>query len=56
MKQPATIIAALILLLFCATGQGLADDAGDAKKIVDQAETTLKNFMSDPDMKWFAST
>ncbi len=55
MKQPATIIAALILLLFCATGQGLADDAGDAKKIIDQAETTLKNFMSDPDMKWFAS-
>ena len=55
MKQPATIIAALILLLFGATGQGLADDAGDAKKIVDQAETTLKNFMSDPDMKWFAS-
>lgn len=55
MKQPATIIAALVLLLFGATGQGLADDAGDAKKIVDQAETTLKNFMSDPDMKWFAS-
>ena len=33
MKQPATIIAALILLLFGATDQGLADDAGDAKKI-----------------------
>ena len=43
-----------MLLLFCATGQGLADDAGDAKKIVDQAEATLKNFMGDPDMKWFA--
>ena len=55
MKQPATIIATLMLLLFCATGQGLADDAGDAKKIVDQAEATLKNFMGDPDMKWFAS-
>ena len=54
MKQPATIIAALVLLLFGATGQGLADDAGDAKKIVDQAEATLKNFMGDPDMKWFA--
>ena len=54
MKQPATIIAALILLLFGATDQGLADDAGDAKKIIDQAETTLKNFMGDPDMKWFA--
>ncbi|HET9606076.1 MAG TPA: lipid-binding SYLF domain-containing protein [Nitrospira sp.] len=54
MKQPATIIATLMLLLFCATGQGLADDAGDAKKIVDQAEATLKNFMGDPDMKWFA--
>ena len=55
MKQPATLIAALMLLLFCATGQGSADDAGDAKKIVDQAEATLKNFMGDPDMKWFAS-
>ena len=33
----------------------MADDAGDAKQIIDQAETTLKNFMSDPDMKWFAS-
>ena len=55
MKQPATLIAALMLLLFCATGQGSADDAGDAKKIVDQAEATLKNFMSDPDIKWFAS-
>jgi lipid-binding SYLF domain-containing protein len=55
MKQPATLIAALILLLFCATGQSSADDAGDAKKIVDQAEATLKNFMGDPDMKWFAS-
>ena len=55
MKQPATLIAALMLLLFCATGQSSADDAGDAKKIVDQAEATLKNFMGDPDMKWFAS-
>ena len=55
MKQPATLIAALMLLLFCATGQSSADDAGDAKQIIDQAETTLKNFMSDPDMKWFAS-
>lgn len=54
MKQPATLIAALMLLLFCATGQSSADDAGDAKKIVDQAEATLKNFMGDPDMKWFA--
>src|SRR6476659_1491967 len=55
MKKPTTITAALILLLLCPTGRGLADDAGDAKQIIDQAETTLKNFMSDPDMQWFAS-
>jgi SH3 domain-containing YSC84-like protein 1 len=55
MKQPATITAALIILLLCAPGRGLADDASDAKGLIDQAETTLKNFMSDPDMKWFAS-
>lgn len=33
----------------------LADDAADAKALIDQAETTLKNFMSDPDMKWFGN-
>ena len=55
MRRPATIIAALIVLLLCAPGRGLADDAKDAKGLVDQAEVTLKNFLSDPDMKWFAS-
>ena len=38
MKKPATITVALILLLLCAPGQGLADDASDAKKLIDQAE------------------
>ena len=55
MKRPATIIAALSVLLLCASGRGRAEDAGDANRIVDQAEATLKNFMNDPDMKWFAS-
>ena len=55
MTRSATITAAVIALLLCAPGRGLADDAGDAKKIIDQAETTLKNFMNDPDMKWFGS-
>ena len=54
MKRPATIIAALSVLLLCTPGRGLADDASDAKGLVDQAEVTLKNFMNDPDMKWFA--
>jgi len=48
-------IAALTLGLVVTPVPVLADDAGDAKQIIDQAETTLKNFMSDPDMKWFAS-
>ena len=56
MRRPGTIIiAALIVLLLCAPGRGIADDASDAKGLVDQAEVTLKNFLSDPDMKWFAS-
>jgi len=32
-----------------------ANDAADAKALIDQAETTLKNFMNDPDMKWFGN-
>ena len=55
MKKPLAVIAALIVLLLCAPGRGLADDVGDAKGLVDQAEVTVKNFMNDPDMKWFAS-
>lgn len=55
MTRSATITAALIALLLCAPALGLADDAGDAKNIINQAENTLKNFMNDPDMKWFGS-
>jgi SH3 domain-containing YSC84-like protein 1 len=55
MTKSATITAAFIALLLCGPGQGLADDVGDAKNIISQAETTLKNFMNDPDMKWFGS-
>jgi lipid-binding SYLF domain-containing protein len=55
MTRSATITAAVIALLLCGPGRGLADDVGDAKNIVNQAETTLKNFMNDPDMKWFGS-
>ena len=55
MKKPITVIVALIVLLLSAPSRGLADDASDAKNLIDQAEITLKNFMNDPDMKWFAS-
>jgi lipid-binding SYLF domain-containing protein len=55
MTRSATITAALIALLLCGPGRALADDAGDAKNIINQAEATLKNFMNDPDMKWFGS-
>jgi lipid-binding SYLF domain-containing protein len=47
--------AALIALLLCGPGRAVADDIGDAKNIINQAEATLKNFMNDPDMKWFGS-
>jgi lipid-binding SYLF domain-containing protein len=49
----AGLIAALTVGPAGAPMPVLADDAGDAKAIVDQSETTLKNFLSDPDMKWF---
>jgi SH3 domain-containing YSC84-like protein 1 len=55
MKQQVTVIAILAMLLLCVPGRGLADDAGEAKKLIDQAEATLKNFMNDPDMTWFAN-
>lgn len=64
MKQAATdyvhrmvacagVIAALTLGLVMMPVPILADDASDAKGLIDQAENTLKNFMNDPDMKWF---
>ncbi len=46
----AGFIAAMTVAVVVAPVQVLADDAGDAKAIVDQSETTLKNFLSDPDM------
>ena len=46
-------IAVLLALLLWAPGRGLADDTSEAKKLIDQAEATLKNFMNDPDMQWF---
>jgi lipid-binding SYLF domain-containing protein len=49
----AGAIAALTIGLAAAPISVRADDAGDAKALIDQAETTLKNFMNDPDMKWF---
>ena len=49
------IIAALTIGLVAAPGVVRANDAADAKALIDQAEATLKNFMSDPDMKWFGN-
>ena len=55
-RARAGLIAALVIGLSClAPVSGRADDASDAKGIVDQAEVTVKNFLSDPDMKWFSS-
>jgi lipid-binding SYLF domain-containing protein len=48
-------MAVLSVLLLYAPSRSLAEDAGNANRIVDQAEATLKNFLNDPDMKWFAS-
>src|SRR6476661_8461456 len=48
-------IAALTIALIATPVSVLADDAADSKALIDQAEVTLKNFLSDPDMKWFAS-
>ncbi|HKT33494.1 MAG TPA: lipid-binding SYLF domain-containing protein [Nitrospira sp.] len=51
----AGLIAALAIGLVVAPVTVLADDAKDAKGLIDQAEVSLKNFLNDPDMKWFAS-
>ena len=48
-------IAALTIGLAAAPVVVRANDAADAKALIDQAEATLKNFMSDPDMKWFGN-
>jgi lipid-binding SYLF domain-containing protein len=50
----AGVIAALTIGLVAAPASVRADDAADARALIDQAETTLKNFLNDPDMKWFA--
>jgi len=51
----AGAIAALSIAMVTAPVTVSANDAADAKALIDQAETTLKNFMSDPDMKWFGN-
>ena len=51
----AAAIAALTIGLAAAPVVVRANDAADAKALIDQAEATLKNFMSDPDMKWFGN-
>lgn len=49
------MVLALTIGLIVTPVAGRADEASDAKALVDQAEITLKNFLNDPDMKWFAS-
>ena len=49
----AAAIASLTIGFVSAPVSLAASDAADAKALIDQAEITLKNFMSDPDMKWF---
>src|SRR6476660_4593544 len=53
MRIPMTVFAAVIVLLLHSTGTGLADDLSEAKGIIGQADSTMKNFMNDPAMKWF---
>lgn len=48
------VIVVTLSLMYLPT-RGWADDAQDAKKLIDQSEETLKNFLNDPDMKWFGS-
>jgi lipid-binding SYLF domain-containing protein len=53
MKISTTVLGAVIVLLLSSPGRVLADGMSEAKGIVGQANSTLKNFMNDPDMKWF---
>lgn len=34
-------------------GRAWADDAADARQVVDRARTTFQNFVADPNMTWF---
>jgi lipid-binding SYLF domain-containing protein len=50
-----SLVIVVTLSLMHLPTRGWADDAQDAKKLIDQSEETLKNFLNDPDMKWFSS-
>lgn len=49
-----TIGFLVAVLLVAVPLPAFAGDADEARKIVGQAESTLNNFLIDPDMKWFA--
>jgi lipid-binding SYLF domain-containing protein len=51
----AGLIAGLAVGMALMPLPALADDANDAQAIINQSEATLKNFLSDPDMKWFGN-
>src|SRR5689334_867408 len=53
MKMPTAAFASVALMLLCMSNPALANEKSEAKGIVGQADHTLKNFMNDPDMKWF---
>src|SRR6478672_6386109 len=55
MRIPMTVFAAVIVLLLHYTGTGLAEALSEAKGSIGPADSTMKNFMNDPDMKWFGS-
>ena len=50
-----SVVIVVSLSLMSLPTRGWADDAQDAKTLIDQSEETLKNFLNDPDMKWFGS-
>lgn len=57
-RSSATRAMIMVFLFFLflagAPSRGWAGDVQEAGKIVGQAEAALKNFLNDPDMKWFA--
>jgi SH3 domain-containing YSC84-like protein 1 len=52
LKRLFTSVVITVAVLALAAPLFAADDAAEAGKIVAESRTTLKNFVSDPDMKW----
>lgn len=56
-KRPLCALAmALVGLVISAPHSSHAVEGNEARELINQADVTVKNFLTDPDMKWFKET